>query len=147
MKKIIIILILFFVSCGPTQWEKNEMQHQQQTQAKELPIKKYKFVIGVSPKIFTYQVTTNRQRGGNSIQRGAGGAILGGGADILLGGSGKGGAILGGLVGAATTDNAEIESYTEIKTEIIYTIYFNDSTIEIQKNNCYLTIGDSVAVR
>lgn len=110
------------------------------------PTKKYKYVVDIAHKEHTYQVTVTNHSGGNAVQRGAGGAIIGGGVDLLLGGSGKGGAIVGGLIGAATTDDPKSESYTEMRTDVTYTIVFNDSTIDVRKNYCPFTIGDSVRV-
>jgi hypothetical protein len=107
---------------------------------------RYKYVVSIKSDTHIYPVTITHHSGGNSVARGAGGAILGGGFDLLIGGSGKGGAIVGGLIGAATTDDPKSESYTEMRTDVIYTILFNDSTIEVRRNYCRYTIGDSVRV-
>jgi hypothetical protein len=130
MEKIILIVIAAFtiVSCS------------------QEPPKTYKHVVSIKSEPHTYPVTVTHHSGGNSVSRGAGGAVLGGGVDLLLGGSGKGGAVVGGLIGAATTDDPKSESYTEMRTEITYTITFNDSTIDIRKNYCHYTVGDSIRV-
>lgn len=111
----------------------------------ERPKCKYKHVVKVEHEINKYEITVTEYSGGNAVQRGAGGAIIGGGVDLLLGGSGKGGAIVGGLVGAATTDDPKAETHKEIKTDINYTITFNDSTVQLFKNYCPYSVGDSVA--
>jgi hypothetical protein len=130
MKKILILAItaLIFASCT------------------EEPPKRYKHVVSIKSETHTYPVTVTHHSGGNSVARGAGGAILGGGVDLILGGSGKEGAIVGGLIGAATTDDPKSESYTEMRTDVTYTILFNDSTIEVRKNYCRFSVGDSVQV-
>jgi len=110
----------------------------------ETPTHKYKKVVSITQKEVTYQVTISKQNGGNSIERGAGGALIGGGADFLLGGNGKGGAIIGGLIGAATTEDATIESHSEMRTDTYYTITFSDSTKDVIKNHLYLSVGDSI---
>jgi hypothetical protein len=110
------------------------------------PPKKYKYVVGITNEKNTYQVKVTNHSGGNVFERGAGGAIIGGGVDLLLGGNGKGGAITGGLIAAATTDDARSESYTEMRTDIIYTITYNDGTVDVIKNYCPFTIGDSSRV-
>jgi len=107
---------------------------------------KYKKVVSISTAHKTYQVTTTTQSGGNTIQRGAGGAIIGGGVDYLLGGNGTGGAIVGGLIGAATTDGVTQETRTEMRTDVYYTVLFSDSSIDTYTNYCHLSKGDSVII-
>jgi hypothetical protein len=110
------------------------------------PPKKYKHVISITSETRTYPVTITKYSGGNTVQRGTGGAIIGGGIDLILGGTGTKGAIIGGLIGSATTEDPKSESYTEIRTDITYTVLFNDSTIDIRKNYCPFVVGDSIRV-
>ena len=108
--------------------------------------KKYKHVVSINHESKTYQVVITHQTGGDAMSRGAGGAILGGGIDMMLGGSGKGGALVGGLIGAATTSNPTTESYTEMRTDVVHTVLFDDSTEKVFKNYCPYTVGDSSQV-
>lgn len=105
----------------------------------------YRYVTNISHEINKYEVTVTENSGGNVIERGAGGAIIGGGVDLLLGGKGAGGAIVGGLLGAASTDKGKSETHKELKTDVTYIVTFNDSTIRIYKNHCPFSVGDSIA--
>lgn len=107
---------------------------------------KYKYVVSISHTEHTYQVTVINNSGGNVVERGAGGAIIGGSISLLLGSSAKSGAIIGGLLGASTTDNPKTESYIKTRTDINYKITYSDSTIDLRTNYCPYTIGDSVII-
>jgi hypothetical protein len=129
MKNIFLILLaLLIVSCG------------------ESKPKVYKYVTSITNETHTYPVTITKNSGGNSISRGAGGALIGGTLDMLSGGDGTNGAVAGGLIGMATTDQPSSETYTEIRTDITYIIKFSDSTIRVTKNRCRFKVGDSVEV-
>ena len=128
MKKQILLLasVILIISCNPG-----------------LP-PKYKHVVKITTESRTYPVTVTKQTGGNTIERGATGALVGGVASGLLFGKAKTGAIIGGLLGAATTDAPETESFTEMRTDVTYTIKFSDSTIQNSTNYCRFAVGDSL---
>lgn len=112
MKKLFLLTILSFLlfSC-----ENNP----------DPPVKhKYKYVSDIKVDTKSYDVTITKQKGGNTLERGAGGAIIGGATTWLLGSSAKSGAIVGGLIGAATTDDPSTQTYTKKVTDVIY-IYCN----------------------
>lgn len=134
-------LAFLAISCREIPVQDSELRVKKKEEAK-----KYKRVIDITHKVNSYVVTTSTQSGGNSIQRGAGGAIIGGGVDMLLGGSGGGGAIVGGLLGAATTKDPKVQSYTETRTDIIYTIVFDDGSVVIRNNYLPFAIGDSLEI-
>lgn len=130
MNKIIAITILGIISCSCGTGKP----------------KKYKHVVDISKETKTYRVTVTNGSGGNSIKRGAGGAIIGGGVDMLLGGGGRSGAVIGGLIGAATTSEPKSESYTEMRTDTTYTVFFSDSTTQVFNKYCRFSIGDSTTI-
>lgn len=100
----------------------------------------YKYVTGITETLNHY--TVNETSGGNTLKDGATGALIGGGASALLGGSITEGALIGGTIGAATTSPVK---YTHrIKTEIIYEITFDDGTKSYSIGSNYLIIGDRV---
>lgn len=106
--------------------------------------KTFKHVVSVSNKSHTYKVKITEQHGGNALSRAAGGAVLGGGVNWMLGGKFSNGAIVGGVIGAATTQDPEFETREEMRTDIIYTIKFSDSTTWVSTNYCPFRVGDSV---
>jgi hypothetical protein len=127
MKALIVILsIITLMSCQSNQ--------------------KYKHVIAVCQQASEYEVTVTNQKGGNTLERTAGGAIVGGGVDLLFGGSGTAGAIVGGLIGAATTDEPVMETRKIIRQEIIYTIIFSDGSQKQSINYLHYNVGDSVII-
>lgn len=155
--KIILVYCISIILCfsfaywityiAPKQVEDNKIFTINKAAEKvEVEPKKYKRVTEISHETKTYVVTISKQSGGNELQRGAGGAIIGGGIDMLLGGSGGGGAVVGGLLGAATTNSPKVESYTETKTDIIYTIVFDNGSVEIKNNYLPYAVGDSLEI-
>ena len=134
MKKItisVIALVLFTLTSCEEQPQKPKL---------------YKTVTKITSTSNTYPVTITKQKGGNVLQRAAGGALLGGGVDMIMGGRGKSGAIVGGLAGAATTSDPSIETYTQMRTDVVYTVFFNDSTKCTYTDYCPVTVGQSVEI-
>jgi len=133
------LLIVLLSSC-------NESKKQDLETPKSERVRKYKVVTEITSKVNSYQVNVTTQSGGNVIERGAGGAILGGLGSMIIGGSAKSGAIVGGLIGASTTDAVKVETHVENRTDVIYTIKFNNGTFENSTNFCNYVVGDSIEV-
>lgn len=106
----------------------------------------YKRVVKIDSKTETFNVTVTEQHGGNAIGRAAGGALIGGGVNWLLGGKFSNGAIIGGAVGAGTAGNATYETRNEKRTQTTYWVKFSDSSQWVSTNYCPFRVGDSVEV-
>jgi hypothetical protein len=103
----------------------------------------YKYVTCITETIHYYPV--EETSGGNTLKDGATGALIGGGASALLGGSITEGALIGGTIGAATT--SEVKQTYRMKPEIIYEITFSDGTKSYKIGYNYLIIGDRVEAK
>ncbi len=114
----IIAAVLFLASC-------------------EEPIK-YAHVTSITATTQTMMVTHTTTHD-NRLSRTAGGAAIG----YIIGGKLKHG-IIGGGIGAATSDDPKTESYTKMETETTYKIHFSNGDSISRTNYCSFRVGDSI---
>lgn len=134
MKKTILALLSSVVLLGCYDSPNNDLN-------------KYKKVVSITTKNETYTVTIQEQIGGNYLENASTGALIGGGIHYMLGGSGTTGAVVGGLLGTASTSKPKYVTYNKLQSDIIYTVTFDDSSTKKLKNYCPYSVGDSVLIK